>query len=148
LPGGKSASKGGKIPAVVHGQIMAFIVASAGAEHWMQVMASDEVASMSMEDDHQSRKFVKETQRLLSDPRYYDQFPEQHRAFKLSRIIYPIHFEEKTDASALQIADVCAFSIKRWLMGTPESERFYRPIERFLVHKISDAALTELRADR
>jgi hypothetical protein len=135
----------GRLPApsglspVVHGQMIAFTVAAAAAERWMQEVADpEEVAQMIMEDDHQSRGFLKITQRYLSDPQYYQRFRAEHDAFKLSRIIYPIHFEQKTDSSALQIADLCAFALKRWRMKKPHADRLYKALEPNLVHRLRE----------
>ncbi len=136
LPGGSLEHSGGLDP-VIHGQMIAFTVASAAVEHWMNAVADpEEMAQMVMENDDQSRKFIKIIQRLLSDPKYHSLFSEEDAKFKLTRVIYPIHFEEKTDSSALQLADVCAFALKRKTMNTPECARFYDPLEPFLVNKL------------
>lgn len=81
---------------------MAFSLAAAIAERWMSEFADeDEIAQMIMENDDQSRKFFYVTQRFLSDSRLNQQFSPEDEHFKLSRIIYPMHFEQKTDSSAL-----------------------------------------------
>lgn len=137
VEGGRLEISGHGIAPVVQGQILAFIVASSAAEHWMNQMAdSDELAQMIMENDNQSRQMMRHTQRFLSDPTFHHNFVDEYRYFKLSRVIYPMQFEQKTDSSALQIADACAFAIKRWLMRKPESARFYGPLRPFLVNKI------------
>ncbi|HYL32341.1 MAG TPA: DUF3800 domain-containing protein [Stellaceae bacterium] len=129
------------VPPVVHGQILAFTVAAASAEHWMNAAAApDELAQMIMENDDNSRRFFRVTQRYLSDPQIHEKFDSEYDAFKLSRIIYPMQFEDKTDSSALQVADACAFAIKRWCMKKPEAVRFYAPIRPFLVAKIRNEA--------
>lgn len=135
---GRLANLHGLSP-VVHGQVLAFTVTAAAAERWMQQVADpDEVAQMIMEDDHQSRGFIRLTQRYLSDPKYYERFQSEHEHFKLSRIIYPIHFEQKTDSSALQVADLCAFALKRWRMKKPHADRLYEALAPNLVHRLKD----------
>lgn len=142
MPGGSleaspEAQKLGVKPHI-HGQVVAFSVAAAAAEHWMKSAADpEEIAAMFMENDHESRFFIKQVQRLLSDEKIgrHDLLTGENEIFRLTRIIYPIHFEEKTDSSALQIADVCAFALKRKCMGTPEADRFYKPLEPFLANK-------------
>jgi hypothetical protein len=125
---------GVKIAPVVFGQLIAFGNTAAAAEHWMQRAADEnEIAQMVMENDNHSRRMLRVFQRLLSDPKYYEGFDSEHTGLKLSRIIYPMHFEEKTDSSALQVADACAFALKRRCMNKPESERFYRPLAPYLV---------------
>lgn len=96
---------------------------------------SKELAQIIMENDNQSRKFYQYFQRTLSDPHLNNNFADEFSHFKLSRIIYPMHFEEKTDSSALQVADACAFILKRWCMGAPEAERFYLPLSECIVNK-------------
>ncbi|HUB97199.1 MAG TPA: DUF3800 domain-containing protein [Stellaceae bacterium] len=130
-------------PRVVHAQMISFTVACAAAEYWMnQVAEPDEIAQMIMENDDQSRAFIRYVQRYLSDPFFNSRFSEQYRVFRLSRIMYPIQFEEKTDSSALQVADVCAFVLKRWCMNKPEIDRFYKPIEPFLVNSLKTDAIS------
>ena len=51
----------------------------------------------------------------------------------LRHIIENPNFSPKTDSSPLQVADTCAFAIKRHLMRTPDSQRWYRPIAEWLV---------------
>jgi hypothetical protein len=133
-PGGPFVAKF-KVPPVVHGQMIAFTVAAAAAEHWMNSVAEpDEVAQMVMENDNESRRFIGAVQRLLSDPQHYKYLEGEQEIFKLTRVMFPMHFEEKTDSSALQIADACAFALKRWAMKAPEAARFYEPIQKNLVN--------------
>jgi hypothetical protein len=121
----------------IQGQMLAFTMAASVAEQWMRLKAGpSEIAAMFMEDDHESRMFLKVVQRLITDPKKYGRFAPEFEPFKLTKIIYPIHFELKTDSSALQVADVAAFAIKRKCMGTPEADRFYKPLEPFLVNKL------------
>ena len=123
-----------KIAPVLFGQLIAFANTAAAAEHWMQRAADEnEIAQMVMENDDHSRLMLRAFQRLLSDPKYYADFDPEHAGLKLSRIIYPMHFEDKTNSSALQVADACAFALKRRCMNKPESERFYRPLVPHLV---------------
>jgi len=129
-----------KVP-VLHGQILTFLHSSAIAERWMYENADDdEIAQMIMENDNQTRKAFHFIQRILSDPRLNTGFSSDHRRFRLTRIIYPLHFEDKTDSSALQIADVCAFVVKRRCMETPEAERFYQPLMPCLVNALKGDA--------
>jgi hypothetical protein len=141
-PGGRLAQTLNDFPPVIHGQILAFTVAAAAAEYWMNTAAesSDELAQMIMENDDNSRSFYRTVQRLLSDPKHHWRISEEFNNFKLSRIIYPMQFEDKTDSSALQIADACAFAIKRWCMKKPEAARFYSPIRPLLVNKVKNEA--------
>jgi hypothetical protein len=124
---------------VVHGQVLALNVVLVHAERYMNEYAQpDELAQVIMENDDSSRDAFHAVQRILTDPNINKTLAPEHENFRLSRIIYPMHFEEKTDSSMLQIADACAFALKRWCMKTPEAERFYRPLEPYLLAKVKD----------
>jgi hypothetical protein len=51
----------------------------------------------------------------------------------LTRVIGRPHFEGKSMYSPLQIADACAFAIKRQLMEKPDAGRFYAPLVPMLI---------------
>jgi hypothetical protein len=53
--------------------------------------------------------------------------------FVLSRVVDTVLFAEKSESSPLQVADACAFAIKRHLMKTPEADRFYKSLVRKMV---------------
>jgi hypothetical protein len=44
------------------------------------------------------------------------------------RVIDTVHFAKKSETAPLQIADVCAFAIKRHLMGKAYSDRLFIPL--------------------
>jgi hypothetical protein len=128
-----------QMPPVVHGQVLAFNVVAVHCERWMNENAEpNELAQMIMENDNDSRKAIHAVQRVLTDPRHNTKLGDGNEKFRLSRIIYPIHFEEKTDSSALQVADICAFVLKRWCMKTPEISRFYDRLEPCLLATVRD----------
>jgi hypothetical protein len=128
---------GRPVKPVIGGQMIAFVIAAKAAEHWMNLVAgADEIASMYMENDDQSREFIRITQRMIANPKIMERLGDEGQTFKLTRIVSPMHFEEKTDSSALQVADVCAFVLKRKMMKAPEAARFCDPIESFLVNKL------------
>jgi hypothetical protein len=76
---------------------------------------------------------------MMSDPKLRPFLELQlGQEIGLHRLIYPVHFEKKTDSSSLQIADACAFALKRYLMKTPEHRRFYDPLEANLVNHLAE----------
>jgi hypothetical protein len=119
-------------------QAVAYTISAVSAEHWMNAVADpDEMAMLVMENDDQSRQLIKRTHRIISDPKLRAFMQEGANAdITVTRLIYPVHFEEKTDSSALQIADACAFAIKRFLMGSAEQARFYEPLKPYLVNQL------------
>lgn len=67
---------------------------------------------------------------LLADRTFPDYLPFSH-------LIDTPHFAEKADAPILQLADVCAFAIKRKYSRADDWERFYRPVQQqcLMLHK-------------
>lgn len=51
------------------------------------------------------------------------------------RIVETVHFAQKTESSLLQIADVCAFTIKRDLMKASHSDRLYNAIRDYVIFR-------------
>jgi hypothetical protein len=47
----------------------------------------------------------------------------------LDRIVESVHFAEKNESSLLQVADVCAFAIKRKIMNATHADRLYDPLK-------------------
>jgi hypothetical protein len=115
---------------------VAYCIASFAIDFFMQkgvAVASDEVALLVIENN--------DTKPLLKSFHNFNRHPRNaetlHQAgfglMAYKRIIGTPHFEDKTDSSALQIADACAFALKRHLMKTPESDRWYEPIKEGLI---------------
>jgi hypothetical protein len=117
---------------------LAFCAAALATEHWMRSVADrDEIAMVVMENDEQYRRLINQTHRTLSDPKLKHSLQVRGASdLGIHRIIYPVHFEEKTDSNALQIADVCAFAIKRYLVNASQCDRFYQPLVSNLVNHL------------
>ncbi len=87
-----------------------------------------EICLIVMENTSEGRTLLKEQQRFLKSPPpgFVD---ETNRGWlPLTRIRGTPQFEDKGDASLLQLADVCAFVIKRHLMKADKIERFFGPL--------------------
>lgn len=87
-----------------------------------------EVALLVYENNDQYRKRIRGAQNYISNPENFADFSEG-RLVPLNRIVDTAHFAEKTDTSILQIADLCAFVIRRRLAGLPGTDRFYEKIK-------------------
>ena len=94
------------------------------ADRWLAKFAPSELATVVHEDGTPAKKMIKHTVRALRNPAILQQEglspPEQ---FLLRRIIDTVHFAEKSDARPLQLADLCAFILGRFLKHSdvPES---------------------------
>jgi hypothetical protein len=141
--------------AAILDQTKAGIIATLAVERYMRdVVSQDEVASIVYENNDQCRRLVRGMHNLLREPTQEmlnadEQGAEWANVIPLQKVVDTAHFADKTDCSILQLADVCAFAIKRKLMGTSDCDRFYAPIDPQLILKPtewpSQAAKSSLR---
>jgi Protein of unknown function (DUF3800) len=52
----------------------------------------------------------------------------QNRDFRVERLVDTIHFVDKHSAPLLQIADACAFGMRRWLAGQSSGLEFAKSV--------------------
>lgn len=150
LPGtrGHDNAVRNNIDPIVAAQMVAFTMAAYGIEHWMKRVTQNEVIEMIMENNSDTRDALKALQRMLMDPHIRGSFipDDMAETFNFSRIIWPVRFEEKGDeTSPLQLADACAWAIRRRLAGEPDSDRFYNLIAPQIINTPREA-LPEVRA--
>jgi Protein of unknown function (DUF3800) len=110
-------------------QGIAYVVALYQAEYWMKTYADEgEVAAVVMENNRQAKETIASAHDFIQ-ARYSD-FLQRYGLEKVGvqHIIETPHFSEKHMHSPLQIADACAFAIKRHRMKTPECARFHDPL--------------------
>jgi hypothetical protein len=110
----------------------------------MRAIAQDEVAMLIAEDREPVRKMLKLLQSIitgrppqqykhaLSDPTFA---PDLKFLMPLQRIIETVHFAQKVESSLLQVADICAFAIKREFTKAPHAERLYGPLHEHVVFR-------------
>lgn len=124
----------------------------------MRALASDEVAMLIAEDRPIMRKMLKfahailrgrappEFQGLLSETLVADPILSK-LVLPLERIVETVHFAEKGESSLLQIADLCAFTIKRNMMKASHHELLYGAIEQQITFtpKIVEALVSSVR---
>lgn len=135
-----ASSVAAKIPPVVGAQMLAFTMATIAIEHWMKHRAGpDEVAQMVMENNPHAQKFIHAAHRVISNPRLRDALLDAKgkKSVNISRIMWPIYFQDKIDSSMLQIADACAWAIRRRLSREKDSERFYAPLRGQFINDVS-----------
>jgi hypothetical protein len=112
----------GSIQSMAHAQ--AFLVAVQCVEYWMETKADDEVAMLIAEDTDK----VKSAIHLFHDG-YTDPDVDEEEAFRSKYIIDSVNFAKKQNSLLLQIADHCAFIIKRKLMERQHADQFYDEIK-------------------
>jgi hypothetical protein len=89
----------------------------------------NEIASLILEDLPQVRGHVRDLQAFMQN--FLDHaglHAHDKDRLWLTRVIGQPHFEGKSVFSPLQIADACAFAVKRQLMKKPHATRFFKPI--------------------
>jgi hypothetical protein len=113
----------------------AFVHAAGAVDSWMRRNAPNEVAMLIAEDTGK----VKEALRLFHDgyrQDYVDSYFDEIRikgyhqnVFKTRNISDAVHFARKNESPLLQIADTCAFLIKRQLQGRLEVKPYFDAFE-------------------
>jgi len=119
-----------KADLVRNAQVYAALICTIQIEMFMQKSTPDgEVAMLVYEDNRTCRSFIRKSHNFfrLVDPSPV--LPPELRGFyPVKRIIDTAHFADKTDSSLIQLADTCAFVMKRRLMKTPESFEMSEPL--------------------
>jgi Protein of unknown function (DUF3800) len=113
----------------VNAQTIAFARCAHVVDFWIRCHTDDEVVSIVLEQNDQARTAIKEMTEVVRNPQWLD----SPAKFDGSRIVDTAHFAKKSESSPLQIADACAFAIKRHLMQKPDSDRFYEPLMQYIV---------------
>ena len=96
----------------------------------MRANAPGEFCLMIVEDNEQARTLIKNTQNAHQDDRLIaNMTDEERRYFPLRRIKEDPLFQEKRVSSVLQVADFCAYVLKKLFMGDKTyGTRFSGPI--------------------
>jgi hypothetical protein len=106
---------------------------------------SHEVAMLIAEDREQVRKMLKYVHSIFrgrSNPKHLSEFmnaiePPLKAVIPFQRVIENVQFAQKTESSLLQVADLCAFAIKRWVIRKPHADRLFQPLaSQFILHDI------------
>lgn len=105
----------------------AFINAIQYVQFWIEHNAPDENAMLIAEDTPEIKRVLRNVHEGYTDPTL-----ENENAFKAPNIIDAVHFAQKSESLLLQIADHCAFIIKRKLMGKTDVDDCYRAIEPYI----------------
>jgi len=107
----------------VNAHAIAFLSCTLNVEEHMRLVWRNEIAQLVAEDNSDARAAIKGSFDLLRNPsdnlRKSDLVP-------LKRIRGPVLFAEKAESRPLQLADTCAFFVRRRLVKNDEkSRRFY-----------------------
>ena len=103
-------------------------------EVYMRAMGKDlEAASIIMESNSDLQRRIPEVFSYMRDLDPTSDYPAWRNVLPLQRLIDAPAYQPKTASSILQLADFCAFAIKRRLEGRADSARFTGPmVKRFM----------------
>jgi len=134
---GRNASIKNRASLYVNAQAVSLLICSIGFEYLANNAADDgEVGLLIAEDNKEARRLMRNVINFNRNPDLVALLDEEtRRHVPLTRIVDTVHYAEKLDSSPLQIADACAFSIMRRLRRGKDSERFYKPLESYLVRR-------------
>jgi hypothetical protein len=124
----------------IHAQGIASMRCTLAVEKYMREnTAPKELATVVYENNPQAKQFVKQMHNRLNDPNYLTLDDRLNgnawgRYTPFRRVIDTAHFVEKSEAKMLQLADLCAFVIKRRMMGKADSVPLMESIEKLLSH--------------
>jgi len=126
--------------------VAAFMTAAIHVEHWMRKNAPDEVCILVAEDNREARRFIKETHTRYqnkkiveaADPWFGEHFP-------FRKIREEPLFQGKRRSNVLQIADFCAYVIKRHLTKDTHYDAVFEAIRERLIFS-TDERRPERRA--
>lgn len=108
---------------------MAIIQCEIGVELWMRANTRNEITHLIAENNNDVRIAAKEAHMLL---RGKDEIEKEglmdHPCFPFVRIRDGLQFTTKEESRLLQIADICAWSVRRAVNKVPNFLRFYDPI--------------------
>lgn len=114
--------------------VAAFLTSVSFVEQWMRKNTQNEVCLMIVEDNHEVRSLIKNSQNEYQDQKLTAQLSEENRKlFPFKRVKHDPLFEQKKQGSPLQIADFCAYVFKRKLMNDEKYDRFFNPILKNLI---------------
>jgi hypothetical protein len=112
-------------------------------ETFMRANYPDEVAMLIAEDRPEVRSAVKFTngvfrgRGLKQDQASFEAIKNKllSQLMPLERIVETVHFVQKRESSLLQIADLCAFAIKRNMQKAQRWERLYIPLHEQVIFR-------------
>jgi hypothetical protein len=121
----------------------AFSMCAVAANEYMNKRGeAGEVALLIAENNDNARRLIRTHHNFIRDPAKVVLLSEETRKnLPLTRLVDTVHFAEKLDSILLQLADACAYAIKRRLMKASDSDRFYQPLVPFMVRRPNLEAL-------
>jgi hypothetical protein len=119
--------KAGDVTALAH--VVAYISCAIQVDVWLRTHAPSEVALIIVEDNDRVRATIKKMHNEYQKPNFADEMgPEVAKFLPFKKIKASPLFEQKEQSIPLQLADFCAYVLKRGLMGDGRFKRFIDPL--------------------
>jgi hypothetical protein len=108
---------------------MAIIQCEIGVELWLRTNTKKEITHIVAENNDEGRLAAKGAHILLRNPKEIAKEGfVNHPIFPFKRIRDGLQFTTKAESKLLQVADVCAWAIRRAVNDAPNAFRFYQPV--------------------
>lgn len=105
--------------------VTAFITCCMHVERYMRVKKSGEIAMLIVEDTQRAKKLITLAHEEYQDPRRrIGRSEEERKFFPYRRIKASPLFENKTQSLSLQLADFCAYVMKKKLMRDSRYDKY------------------------
>jgi hypothetical protein len=124
---------------------MAIIQCEIGVELWLRAKTEREITHIVSENNDEVLLAAKEAHMLLRNKSEMEKEGFlNHPCFPFQRIRDGLQFTSKEESRLLQIADVCAWAIRRAANNAPNASRFYDPLRsQIVIFDEKDAAELE-----
>ena len=108
---------------------MAIIQCEVGVELWLRRETEKEITHIVAEDNGEVRLAAKEAHVMLRNKKEMEKEGfVNHFIFPFKRIRDGLQFTSKEESRLLQVADICAWSVRRMANDAPNASRFYGPL--------------------
>ena len=115
----------------VWSHVEAYMQAVAQVDRWMEQHTRNELAMVVAEDTPHAKRAIKALHVGMGrdDDAYWEEEVRGFHVFSTNKIVDTVHFADKQESSLLQIADACAFVIKRHLTGKSDVADLFKALE-------------------
>ena len=113
---------------------MAIIQCEIGVELWLRTNTEREITHIIAENNDEVRLAAREAHMLLRNQKEMEREGfRNHPCFPFKRICDGLQFTTKAESRLLQVADACAWALRRVANKAPNAFRFYGPLRSQIV---------------
>jgi hypothetical protein len=146
FPSDAEKSKHSHLEVQVAQHAMAIVQCEVGVELWLRKNTEREITHIIAENNDDVRLAAREAHTLLRNRQQIEaEGMMNHPVYPFTRIRDGLQFTTKAESRLLQVADVCAWAIRRFWNSAPNAARFFRALESHII-VWDDAEVSELEA--